>query len=224
MIVLIPARGGSQSLPRKNLKFLNGKPLIAHSIDLALKSPEVSRVVVSTDDKEIAEVATRYGADVPFMRPDYLASDDSLAIDTYSYTVDKLIKDEGEYIEEYMVLLSTSPLRDMADIENAIQIFREKNADSVISVTKEDKPISWFKSLNSEGRILENNITLKNRQDEDDYFCPNGSIYIFKKELIDNNKYYSDNTYAYVMPKSRSVDIDTQFDFDYAEFLFKNRM
>jgi len=224
MIVLIPARGGSQSLPRKNLKFLNGKPLIAHSIDLALKSPEVSRVVVSTDDKEIAEVATRYGADVPFMRPDYLASDDSLAIDTYSYTVDKLIKDEGEYIEEYMVLLPTSPLRDMADIENAIQIFREKNADSVISVTKEDKPISWFKSLNSEGRILENNITLKNRQDEDDYFCPNGSIYIFKKELIDNNKYYSDNTYAYVMPKSRSVDIDTQFDFDYAEFLFKNRM
>jgi CMP-N,N'-diacetyllegionaminic acid synthase len=224
LLALIPARGGSKGLPGKNLKLLSGKPLISHTIETALSSSALTRVIVSTDDIEIAQVAQKYGADVPFMRPADLAADDSLAIDTYKYTVDKLIEDEGSDIVDFMVLLPTSPLRDVSDISNAVKLFREKNADSVISVTKGDKPISWFKTLDIEGKILENNVTLKNRQDEDDYYCPNGSIYIFKKELIDDNKYYSDITYAYVMPKSRSVDIDTQFDFDYAEFLFKNRM
>ena len=222
MLTIIPARGGSKGLPGKNLKILSGFPLIYYTIMVVLKSSEVSRVIVSTEDEEIASVAQQFGAEVPFMRPSYLATDDSLAIETYKYTVDKLIKDEAVDIVDYMVLLPTSPLRDTSDISNAVKLFREKKADSVISVTKEDKPISWFKSLDSEARILENNIALRNRQDEEDYYCPNGSIYIFKKELIDNNKYYSDNTYAYVMPKSRSVDIDTQLDFDYAEFLLKD--
>ena len=156
------------------------------------------------------------------MRPTNLASDNSLAIDTYKYTVDKLINYEGVDIVNYMVLLPTSPLRDASDISNSIKIFRNKNAHSVISVTKGDKPVSWFKSLDSESRLLENDITLKNRQDEDDYYCPNGSIYIFKKELIDEGKYYSDKTYAYVMPKSRSVDIDYEIDLQFAEFLILN--
>ena len=222
MLAIIPARGGSKGLPGKNLRLLTGKPLISHTIQTALSSPEITRVIVSTDDADIAEVAQKYGADVPFMRPADLATDDSLAIDTYKYTVDKLIRDEGGDIVDFMVLLPTSPLREASDISNAVKLFRDKKADSVISVIKEDKPISWFKKLDTEGRILENDITLKNRQDEDDYYCPNGSIYIFKKELIDEGKYYSDKTYAYVMPKHRSVDIDTQFDFNYAEFLLKN--
>ena len=222
MLTIIPARGGSKGLTGKNLKILCGFPLIYYTIKAALKSSGISRVIVSTEDEEIARVAKQFGAEVPFMRPASLATDDSLAIDTYKYTVDKLIIDEGVDIVEYMVLLPTSPLRDASDISNAIKIFQEKKADSVISVTKEDKPISWFKKLDAEGRILENNITLKNRQDEDDYYCPNGSIYIFKKELIDEGKYYSKNTYAFVMPKSKSVDIDTKVDFNYAEFLLNN--
>lgn len=222
MIAIIPARGGSKGLPGKNLKLLCAKPLISHTIETALSSSALTRVIVSTDDGDIAEVAKKYGAEVPFMRPANLAKDDSLAIDTYKYTVNKLIKDEGEDIVDYMVLLPTSPLREASDISNAVKIFRNKNADSVISVTKEDKPLSWFKSLDNEGRILENNVTLRNRQDEEDYYCLNGSIYVFKKDLIDEGKYYSENTYAYVMPKHRSVDIDTQFDFNYAEFLLKN--
>lgn len=221
MIATIPARSGSKGLPRKNLRLLGGKPLIAHTIETALISPALTRVIVSTEDEEIARVAQQFGAEVPFMRPNNLATDDSLAIDTYKYTVDKIIKDEGVSLVDFLVLLPTSPLREASDICNAIKIFKEKKADSVISVTKEDKPISWFKKLDTEGKILENNTTLKNRQDENEYFCPNGSIYIFKKELIDNNKYFSHNSYGYVMPKSRSVDIDTQDDFDYAEFLLK---
>jgi CMP-N,N'-diacetyllegionaminic acid synthase len=222
MLAVIPARGGSKGLPGKNLKLLAGKPLIAHTIETALITPELSRIIVSTEDEVIARVAEQFGAEVPFMRPTNLASDNSLAIDTYKYTVDKLINDEGIDIDEYLVLLPTSPLRDASDISNAVKIFRNKNANSVISVTKGDKPVSWFKSLDTEGRLLENDITLKNRQDEDDYYCPNGSIYIFKKELIDEGKYYSDKTYSYVMPKSRSVDIDFEIDLQFAEFLILN--
>ena len=221
MLAIIPARGGSKGLPGKNLMLFDGKPLISYTIECAKNSSGVSRVILSTDDIKIAEVALKYGAEVPFMRPADLATDDSLAIDTYKYTVNKLKDDEGIDIDEYMVLLPTSPLRDVGDISNAIKIFRNKHADSVISVTKGDKPVSWFKALDTEGKILENDNALKNRQDETDYYCPNGSIYIFQKDLIDKGKYYSDKTYAYVMPKSRSIDIDTKTDFDFAEFLLK---
>ena len=222
MLAIVPARGGSKGLPGKNLKNLDNKPLIAHTIESALQSNEISRVVISTDDKNIADVAKAYGADVPFMRPAYLATDNSLAIDTYKYTVDKLINDENAEIVDYIVLLPTSPLRTEKDISNSVEIFRKKNADSVISVSKEEKPISWFKELDHDGKIIEKNLSLKNRQDEIDYYCPNGSIYIFRKKLIDEGKYYSSKTYAYVMPKSRSVDIDDELDFAFAEFLLKN--
>ena len=104
------------------------------------------------------------------MRPTNLASDNSLAIDTYKYTVDKLINDEGIDIDEFMVLLPTSPLRDASDISNAVKIFRNKNADSVISVTKADKPLSWLKALGNDGKILENDNALKNRQEEAEYY------------------------------------------------------
>ena len=222
MLAIIPARSGSKGLPGKNLKLLAGKSLIAHTIETALITPELSRIIVSTEDEEIARVAQQFGAEVPFMRPINLASDNSLAIDTYKYTVDKLINDEGIDIDEYMVLLPTSPLRDAKDISNAVKIFRNKNADSVISVTKADKPLSWLKALGNDGKILENDNALKNRQEEAEYYCPNGSIYIFKKDLIDKGKYYSDKTYAYVMPKSRSVDIDFEIDLLFAEFLILN--
>ena len=222
MLAIIPARGGSKGLPGKNLKLIGGKPLIAHTIETALITAELTRIIVSTEDEEIARVAQQFGAEVPFMRPTNLASDNSLAIDTYKYTVDKLINDEGIDIDEFMILLPTSPLRDASDISNAVKIFRNKNADSVISVTKGEKPVSWFKTLGNDGKILENDNALKNRQEETDYYCPNGSIYIFKKDLIDKAIYYSDKTYAYVMPKSRSVDIDFEIDLLFAEFLIIN--
>jgi N-acylneuraminate cytidylyltransferase/CMP-N,N'-diacetyllegionaminic acid synthase len=221
MIVIIPARGGSKGLPGKNLKVLSEKPLIAHSIETALKCPELTRVIVSTDDNEIASVSKEYGAEVPFMRPSTLATDDAKAIDTYKYTINQIIQNEGVKIEDFMVLLPTSPLRIVDDISSSLNIFRNNGADSVISVSKQEKPISWFKTLDAEGKILENNIALRNRQDEEDYYCPNGSIYIFRKELIDAGKYYSNKTYAYIMPQSRSVDIDTQNDLDYVTYLYK---
>ena len=111
MIAIIPARGGSKGLPGKNVKMLGDKPLIAHSIVTALACPEISRVIVTTDSRAIADVALKYGAEVPFLRPDNLASDNSRAIDAYLHCIDFLEKEENDIVEQIIVLLPTAPLR-----------------------------------------------------------------------------------------------------------------
>ena len=220
MIAIIPARGGSKGLPGKNIRELAGKPLIAYTIEAALASTAVSRVIVSTDDKEIAEIAKRYGAEVPFMRPVELATDTANAIDTYNYTIDRLEKESGKSISEFMVLLPTVPLRLAADIDGAHRIFKNKNAESVVSYTRENHPVSWHKYIDDNGKfepLFEDNQLL-NRQKHRETYYPNGAIYIFSRELIRSGKYYSSASYAYIMPGERSVDIDTMEDFELAEF------
>jgi len=224
MIAIIPARGGSKGLPGKNIKLLNGKPLIAYTIEAALKAKEVDRVIVSTDDEEIANVSLLYGAEVPFLRPAYLATDSAMAVDNYIYTVERLTVESGEEINEFVVLQPTSPLRISDDIDNAIRIFHSKDADSVISYTQEQHPVSWHKYVNSDGSfedIFDPNIS--NRQTLRASYYPNGAVYVFKFAMIKERKYYTDKSYAYVMPRERSVDIDYLMDFKYAEFLLTQK-
>lgn len=220
MIAIIPARGGSKGLPGKNVKLLNGKPLIAYTIEAALKSEKINRVIVSTDDEEIARISIQYGAEVPFLRPDFLATDTAMAVDNYIYTIERLSAESGEVIDEFVVLQPTSPLRIVEDIDNAIEIFHSKDADSVISYTQEQHPVSWHKYINEDGTfedILSPNIN--NRQALRISYYPNGAIYVFRFKIIKERKYYTDRSYAYVMPRERSVDIDYLMDFKYAEFL-----
>lgn len=222
MLAIIPARGGSKGLPGKNKKQLQGKPLIAYTIEQALNAKNISKIIVSTDDDEIAKIALQYGAEVPFMRPKYLASDTALSVDNYIYTIERL---KGEYrinIEEFIVLQPTSPLRTSEDIDNAINLFFEKKADSVVSYTEEHHPITWHKQINKDlsfTNIFEDKLL--NRQNIKTTYYPNGAIFIFKFELILQKKYYSNKTYAYIMPRNRSTDIDTIDDFEYAEFLMQ---
>ena len=122
-------------LPGKNLKVLNGFPLIYYTIRAAIDSSEVSRVIVSTEDIRIAQIAREYGAEVPFLRPMEFAQDDSMVMDSYFYTIEKLNSEEDLEIESFVALLPTVPLRDDRDISNSIKYFREKKADSVISLT-----------------------------------------------------------------------------------------
>jgi CMP-N,N'-diacetyllegionaminic acid synthase len=221
MIAIIPARGGSKGLPDKNRKLLNGKPMLCYTIEAALQSRSVSRVIVSTDSLEIATIAKKCGAEVPFLRPDFLAQDESKAIDVYKYTIDRLMTEEHIKIEEFMVLLPTAPLRNADDIDGAYQLFTEKEADSVVSYTEELHPIHWHKFVNEEGKfeaIFTDNM-LQNRQELKKTFYPNGAIYIFKTAVIKKGLYYTENSLAYIMPNNRSVDIDTIDDFEYAEFL-----
>ena len=224
MIAIVPARSGSKGLPGKNIKNLLGKPLIAYTIEEALKSKHISDVIISTDEKEIYDIAIKYGAKSTFLRPEHLAKDDSLAIDNYAYTVDRLNSEFNYSISEFIVLLPTTPLRKVEDIDNAIDLFHQKKADSVVSYTKEQHPVSWHKYIDENGQfenIFPDNI--QNRQANKPSFYPNGAIYVFQLELIKANQYFSDNSYAYVMSNSSSIDIDTIEDFEYAEYLMGKR-
>lgn len=224
MIAIIPARGGSKGLPGKNIKLLNNKPLIAYTIEAALNSKKISRVIVSTDDSTIAKVAKDYGAEVPFLRPDFLATDTALALDNYIYTINRLNEKEENKIKEFVVLQPTSPLRTTLDIENAIHLFEEKNAESVISYTENIHPLHWNKKINKDLTFSDIfDAKLANRQDFETTYLPNGAIYVFKFELIKSGKYYSKKSFAYIMQRTNSVDIDTIEDFEYAEFLLNKR-
>jgi len=225
MLAIIPARSGSKGLPGKNLKELNGKPLISYAIDQAKKSKLIDKIVVSTDDVDIANVAVNSGAECPFLRPAHLATDDSLVNDTFIYTLDKLKNDFDYDVSEFIVLQPTTPLRKVGDIDSAIELFKQKDADSVVSYVEESHSVFWHKFLDENmcfDDIFEQKLA--NRQEYRKSYYPNGAIYIFKKKLILENKWYSDKSFAYLMPRSRSVDIDTLDDFSYAEYLLgKNK-
>lgn len=225
MMAIIPARGGSKGLPGKNVRPLNGKPLIAHTIEVAKKAHNIDRVIVSTDDEQIALVSKQFGAEIPFMRPEFLASDTAKAVDNYIYTIDRLEREEKRSIDAFVVLQPTSPLRIAEDVDGAVDLFIQKNADSVISYTPEAHPVTWHKYLDEDGRfcnIFEDNIN--NRQLNRISYYPNGAVYVFKTGMIREKKYYTDKSYAYVMPRIRSVDIDFIEDFEYAEFLLRSRV
>jgi CMP-N,N'-diacetyllegionaminic acid synthase len=225
VLAIIPARSGSKGLTGKNVKILLDKPLICHTIDEAKKSKFIDRVFVSTDDKNIAQIAIECGAECPFLRPDHLASDDSLANDTYIFMLEKLSIEYDINVSEFIVLQPTSPLRTVIDIDGAIELFKEKNADSVISYTEEIHPISWHKYLNENSQFIEIfDQKMANRQEHRKSYYPNGAIYIFKKEIIFQGKWYTDKSFAYLMLRSKSIDIDTIDDFMYAEFLLRSKI
>ncbi|MEA4821530.1 MAG: acylneuraminate cytidylyltransferase family protein [Erysipelotrichales bacterium] len=213
MLAIIPARGGSKGLPNKNIKLLNGKPLIAYTIEAALSSKYIDRVVVSTDSEEIAKISINYGAEVPFLRPSYLASDKSDALDTFIYTINKLYQSPNQ-ISQFIILQPTSPLRNSNHIDSACELFFDKNADSVISVCK-TKPLEWAILINNDSKLREAlPTTLNNRQDFKDVYIPNGAIYILDwNKFKSQRKYYFDNTYPYIMDKISSIDIDDVDDF-----------
>lgn len=225
MLALIPARGGSKGLPGKNIKLLNGKPLIAWTIEAALSSARVDEVIISTDDSQIASVAQSYGGKVPFLRPSQLAQDNSLAIDNYIYTLDRLNKEMNIVADELVVLQPTSPLRLSEDIDAAIDIFYKKQADSVISVTELNHPVQWVQKIIEDGTLrnyTNEKTSEKNRQELCPAYIPNGAVFVLRHSLLKKKcTYYSEKTYPYIMPRERSVDIDSDLDFKLAELLVK---
>lgn len=227
MLAIIPARGGSKGVPRKNIKEIGGKPLIYYTIEAALNSKHIDRIIVSTDDEEIAEIAKSFGAEVPFLRPPEMATDTARAIDAYLYTVERLNEGIEQGIDDFVVLLPTAPLRSAQDIDNAVDIFRNNNASSVISVVQAEHPPTWYKKISDAGvleDLFEESNNALNRQEAEMTFLPNGAIYIFNYNSLKNTKnYYNEKTYAYIMSRINSVDIDTDLDFMFAELLINQR-
>ena len=229
MIAIIPARGGSKGLPGKNIRPLNGKPLIQYTIEAAIAASCIERVVVTTDDKTIASVAKAAGADVPFIRPDYLSSDTANAVDVYIHAVEYIMKNEKKDLTKFMVLLPTAPLRNYKHIDEASKLFRENNSDTLISVMEAETPPSWYLTRNINGKIKNAGFGIKeglvsNRQVNEKFYIPNGAIYILDYNILKEKKtYYTDNTIGYVMSRDVSVDIDTIEDFEYVEYLMSKR-
>ena len=201
MLAIIPARGGSKGLQRKNTKLLGGLPLICHTIKSAMEANLVDRVIVSTEDSEISSVAKNFGAEVPFLRPASIANDNSMVMDTYLHAADWIAKENSIPVESFVALLPTVPLRKAIDIDNAIEIFNNRNADSVISVVESSIPIYWHRRITKEGKI-ENYLpefdAVKNRQELEKTYVPNGAVYVFKTEVLRSTRqYYTNKTFPY---------------------------
>jgi len=225
IVAIIPARSGSKRLPGKNIALIGGKPLIQHSIDTALKSKYINRVVVSTDSQEIADISKSAGAEIPYIRPSELALDTSTSIDVLLHML-TFLGPENYFAS--ILLQPTSPLRLPVDIDNSIELFLEKNASSVTSVTTCDhSPLlaNTLPATMSMEHFLLEKIGIQRGQDLPVYYRLNGAIYINKiSKLIEEKRIISkNNCYAFVMPKERSIDIDDSFDFQMADFLFSQR-
>ena len=217
-LAIIPARGGSKRLPRKNVLDLCGKPLIAYTIEAALKSKYIDKVIVSSDDEEILNISSNFGADI-IKRPIDLANDTATTFDTIKHTIDNFEK------YDYIVLLQpTSPLRNEKHIDEAIELLEKKKADAIVSVCEMDHSPLWSNTLPKDGNMsnfLKDEILNKRSQDLEKYYRLNGAIYICKTEKLIENKSFllKDNIFAYIMNRENSVDIDEEIDFKMVETL-----
>lgn len=226
-IAIIPARSGSKGLKDKNIKILNNKPLIAHSIEAAIKTGLFDVVMLSTDSEQYASVAKEYGAEVPFLRSEITSGDSAGSFDVVREVL-SMYAETGKRFESICLLQPTSPLRDCADIENAYRLLEEKKANAVTSVCEVDHSPLWTMTLDetlSLSEFRKNASSSIQRQKLANYYRLNGAIYIRKIEYTDKGILLLDNDeVAYIMEKNKSVDIDSVEDFEYAEFLIqKNR-
>ena len=226
ILAVIPARGGSKGVKNKNIKLLSGKPLVSWTIIEAKKSKYIDKIVVSTDSELIAKTAKKSGAEVPFMRPKKLASDSAKNIDVIIHAVNWLGRNGFDY-DAVIILQPTSPLRIVVDIDGLIEYFIRKNADMIVSVCKSEHSPNWANTLPKDknmNNFIRKNIQNKNRQELQEYFRLNGAAEISKTEYLLNYKNnFGEQTYAYVMPQERSIDIDSEIDFLFSEALIREQ-
>ncbi|MEZ8389269.1 acylneuraminate cytidylyltransferase family protein [Vibrio splendidus] len=221
VIAIIPARGGSKRLPKKNILPLGGKPLIGWTIEAAKNSAYVDDIFISTDDQEIADVVSEFGITVPELRPEELSTDTATTQSVLFYTLEKYAKDADIVI----LLQPTSPLRTAYDIDSSLELWREKSAFSIISVCPCEHPPEWSNSLPSNlsmARFLREDIVSRS-QDYIQSYRLNGALYIYdvKKLLSYRDVKYRTDSFAYIMKQDCSIDIDTEFDFDIADLYMK---
>jgi CMP-N,N'-diacetyllegionaminic acid synthase len=230
VLAVIPARGGSVTLPRKNLLPFCGKPLIAYSIEVARAAKEagapIDRIIISTDDGEIAEVSRRFGAEVPFMRPAELARADTPSLPVVQHAVCHAEQERNLCYDWVLLLQPTSPLRTKNDIGGALEIATSRDATAVVSVATANNTHPAKLKLLENGVLkpyVGQDLQQPARQDFGfDVYKTNGAIYLPRREvLIEQNSFYGARPHALIMPPERSIDIDTRLDFEMAEFLWQ---
>lgn len=215
-LAIIPARGGSKRLPRKNVLDLCGKPLIAWSIKAGLKSNYIDKVVVTSDDEEVLSISKEHGAQT-IKRPDELATDTATSFDAIKHAIDN-----AEAYDYIVLLQPTSPLRNTDHIDEAIELLMAKNANAIVSVCEMDHSPLWSNTLPADRSMkgfLKDEVLNKRSQDLEKYYRLNGAIYICKTDkLLDEKSFIlKDNIFAYMMDRESSVDIDEKIDFIFAK-------
>lgn len=220
-VAIIPARSGSKGLLDKNIKLLNGKPLMAYTIESAINSNIFDEVMVSTDSIKYAKIAENFGATIPFMRSTENASDIASSWDTVEEVLLEYEK-KGKFFDDFCLLQPTSPLRTAEDIQNAYRIFNEKNAIAVVSVCECEHSPLWCNTLGDDMELNEfiNPQNYLQRQKLKKFYRINGAIYIVgRKEFQKDQFIYREGSFAYIMSQNRSIDIDNLLDFKIAEVL-----
>lgn len=224
ILALIPARGGSKGIKNKNIVDLNRYPLIAYSIKASLDSKYIDETVVTTDSEEISKISKRYGANVPFLRPAELASDQAKTIDAVLHAI-KMLEESKHYFDVLILLQPTQPLRTSNDIDCAIEMFFEKKMQGLVSVSPvTDHPL-LIRTFGAEGNLvplLEGSSTCR-RQDMENYYKVNGCIYINQISTLTKHTSFNDNPVGYVMDIAHSVDIDNMEDLHLAEYYLQKK-
>ena len=229
ILAIIPARGGSKSVPRKNIRKLNGKPLIAYTIEAANEiKDKFHKIIVSTDDEEISEISKMFGAEVPFLRPKELAGDKTPTYLVLQHAVHFVENQDSIKIDLVMLLQPTTPFRNTEDISNSIKLSQTSDSDSVISVVQvfSTHPILMKKIEN--GVLTHYSIEEKEGTPRQLYepaaYMRNGAIYLTKRDvLINNNSIWGNSITPYIMPQERSYNIDDEIDFLSSEMILRNQ-
>lgn len=222
IIGIIPARGGSKGVPRKNIKHLDDKPLIAHSIEVAQKSSLITDIVVTTDDDEIAAVSRTYGAEV-IMRPPELARDDSKVMDAVRHVIRE--KEKEEYLYDLLILLEpTAPFRIVEDISRSVALLLDNNADSVATFSKTEIPPTrlWEIENDVPQPLIPGSDPFLPRQQQKIGYALNGLVYVLRVSMLykfpDADSFLLGKKMAHITPVERAIDIDNEYDFKLAEF------
>ena len=227
ILALIPARGGSKGVPRKNIRDLGGKPLVVHSIDAALAVKDLLyRVIVSTDDAKIAEVARAAGAEAPFLRPDGLANDKAPMVPVEQHAVEFVEEQDGVKIDWILLLQPTTPFRSAEDIRHCVELAQESDCDAVISVAeiKAGHPIQAKKIVDGQLTYycIEEIEGMRRQDCQPPAYLRNGAIYLTRRDvLMKNDSIWGKRTVPYIMPEERSVNIDRPIDFKVAEVMMQ---
>ncbi len=222
VLAVIPARGNSRELPRKNIRLLAGRPLLAWTITEAQKSKYIDRYILSSEDQEIIEVARSLGCEIPFIRPRVLAQDDTPGIEPVLHALTML-----PGYDLVVMLQPTSPLRLVSDMDGCIEQCVRQNAPACVSVTEAEQNPYWMYQMTSDNRLqslLEIKSNIFRRQDLPRVFILNGAVYVAKSDWLKGKRtFLTDETLGYMMPSERSVDVDTELDFQKARALLEQQ-
>lgn len=227
-IAVIPARSGSKGLPDKNIREINGKPLLAYTIEAALDSGCFDIVHVSTDSEKYAGIAREYGADVPFLRSAELASDTANTWDAVREALSRYA-DIGKTFETVMLMQPTTPLRTGEDVRAAYRLMQEKKARSVIAVCEVDHSPLWCDTIPEDGNMKgfgRKDLAWVTRQELKPFYRVNGAIYLLtvtENTITDDDDIYENNCYALFMDRKKSIDIDCEDDLELVEFMLTRR-